>query len=96
MSRILLEFVLPLLLPSLAYFAWLTWDRRRTVALGAGAPRAWADAPWPWLLGSGVLLVVGIAHALSIGGGETMSGIYVPPLVEDGRIVAGHVEPQRH
>jgi hypothetical protein len=91
--RVLIEFALPLALPTVAYFAWAAWDRRRQAALGAGAPREWADAPWVWLIGLGGLAVAAVAVALTAG--HDAAGRYVPPHVEDGRVVPGRVEPAR-
>jgi hypothetical protein len=68
MARILLEFVLPILLPSLLYALWL-------LALG---------------LFFAALLTV----ALSVFSGDGIEGRYVPPQLENGRIVPGHVEPR--
>ena len=95
MIRVLIEFLLPLILPTVAYAAWMAWDRRRAAALGAGAPRTWSDAPWPWLMGLGTLLVAAVAVALAMTGHQDIGGIYVAPHVEDGRVVPGHVEPAR-
>ena len=93
MIRILLEFMVPLALPTVAYAAWMAFDRRRVAALGAGAPRSWADAPWVWLVGLGLLLVGSIALALAFTEGEDIRGVPVPPRLEGGKVVPGHVDP---
>jgi hypothetical protein len=51
--------------------------------------------PWPTLFVIGLVLVVlsFIWWALSEGDGP--GGVYVPPHVEDGRVVPGRVEPAR-
>ena len=93
MARILLEYVLPIVLPSLVYLAWLAHERRRIAREGMGKPLRWQDGPWPWLVGSGLALAVLVAIASALLGGSDIEGTYVPPRVEDGRIVPGHVEP---
>ena len=92
MIRVLLELVVPLLLPTAAYAGWLAFDRRRVAELGAGAPRIWADAPWPWLIGLGLLLVGAITLALAFTEGEDIRGVHVPPRLEGGKVVPGHVD----
>ena len=91
MGRILLEFVLPIMLPALLYVGWLVAERKR--AAGGTAPREIKDAPWIWLLALGLFLAALITLASAFMGGETIRGIYVPPQVKDGVIVPGHVDP---
>ena len=93
MGRILLQYLLPIVLPTVVYFAWLTAERRRAERAEAGKAPHWRDAPWLWLVGSGVALALVIAFASAFFGGADTAGRYVPPRVEDGRIVPGHVEP---
>ena len=92
MSRILLQVVVPILLPSALYALWLLAERRRVAVVGAGA-RHWTDAPWLWLLALGVFFAGIITMALALFGGESIVGEYVPPQIQDGRIVPGHVVP---
>ncbi len=94
MSRILVQVVFPILLPALLYALWLTAERRRLEAAGHGGKTRWAEAPWLWLLALGLFFAGIIAVALSLFGGESVEGVYVPPQVQDGRIVPGHVEPK--
>ncbi len=93
MARILFQYILPIVLPTAVYFAWLAAERRRIARAGAGDAPHWHDAPWLWLAAIGVVLAVLIAIASALFGGADISGRYVPPRVEDGRIVPGHVEP---
>jgi hypothetical protein len=90
MIRILLEFLLPLVLPTLVYAGWMALEKRRAERLGKG------EAPWVWLSLAGVvlaaLLLFGLALMRDTGNAK---GQYVPPRMEkDGRIVPGHVEPR--
>lgn len=92
MSRILLQVVVPILLPALLYMLWLLAEQRRLDAGGGARPR-WAEVPWLWLLALGVFLAGIVTVALALFGGESIIGEYVPPQIEDGRIVPGHVVP---
>lgn len=90
MARIVLEFLLPVLLPTAVYFLWLTHERRRVERLGRGEPPRWQDVPWVWLAVSGAALVAVVAFAAALFGGERAGGSYVPPRSVDGEIVPGH------
>lgn len=92
MSRILLEYVLPIVLPAMVYFAWLAAERRRLARVGAGEPPRWQDAPWLWLAALGVMFAGVVTVGLALLGGEGTDGRYVPPRFEGGRVVPGHVE----
>lgn len=98
MIRLLIEFLLPLLAPTILYAFWLAWQQGRQPPAEAGEPaqpvRSWRDAPWIWLGGIGIVLVAGVALTLGLSRslGEA-GGTYVSPRVIDGRVVPGHVEP---
>jgi hypothetical protein len=91
MIRILLEYMLPIILPTVLYIGWLVAEQKRTAA--GAAPREIKDAPWIWLLALGVFFAVLIALATALMGPSSIDGIYVPPQLKDGVIVPGHVEP---
>ena len=89
MTRVFLTIILPLFLPTALYVLW-------TVAAArfhpGPMPAAWRDLPWLWLaLAGAVLAFVILATAVELGG--TKNGVYVPPHLENGTIVPGHVEP---
>ena len=90
MWRIALELLVPILLPTAVYFAWLTHEQRRVERLGRGEPPRWQDAPWLWLAVTGMALTMVVALALAQFGGERAGSGYVPPAVIDGQIVPGH------
>ncbi len=93
MTRILLQIVLPLILPFAVYAAWLSVERRRAEKLGRGEVPSWAEAPLVWLAGAGLgLALVATAGLALLQGGDKFDGRYVPARVEDGRIVPGHIE----
>lgn len=84
MSRIIVH-LLPFLLPFLLYGLYI-WHVKRS---GKDGPEA---APWFWLAGVGLILV--ILGFVVWGGflGEDI-GDYTPARFENGRIVPGRIEP---
>ena len=87
MGRILLQYLLPLLLPFLAYCAY--------VAIARGYTPGWLGrAPWPHLAGAGVLLMALSLVTWSLMSGAPTDQVYLPPRFEDGGIIPGTtVEP---
>ena len=87
MLRILFQYLLPLLLPFLVYFAY--------VALTRGRGAAWLeDAPWPYLAAAGVVLMAVSLVTWGLMSGAPTDHVYVPPRFEDGRVVPSTtVEP---
>jgi NADH:ubiquinone oxidoreductase subunit 5 (subunit L)/multisubunit Na+/H+ antiporter MnhA subunit len=83
MLRILLQYLLPLLLPFLAYLVYARLTRR------AGLN----DAPWLGLAAAGVGLLVVSLVTWSIMSGSEPGETYVPARVEDGQVVPGRAEP---
>jgi hypothetical protein len=95
MLRVFLTIVLPLLLPTAIYVAWLTvlqWSAQDvTPAEGVH----WTALPWVWLAAAGVALLVIVLVTVTVHFGEPETGTYVPPRYENGRIAPGHLEPRR-
>jgi hypothetical protein len=89
MPREILTLVVPLLLPTVLYLAWLRAMRWSE----AGGAVAWHKLPWLWLAATGVALTALVLFVVTVGFGTPMPGVYVPPHVETGRIVPGHIEP---
>jgi len=89
MLRELLTLVVPLLLPTLLYLLWL----RAVRWSAADGAVAWQKLPWVWLAATGVALTALVLFVVTVGFGTTRPGIYIPPHVENGRIVPGHIEP---
>ncbi len=84
MTRILITYVVPLVLPALG---WYLWHRFRP-----GQPeekKGWQAAPWPLLGVAGLILLAATlsAYALLVGGepGE----VYQPARLIDGEVVPG-------
>ncbi len=89
MPREILTLVVPLLLPTVIYLIWL----RATGWSETAGALAWHQLPWVWLALSGVALTAIVLVVITVGFGTTLPGVYVPPRIENGRIVPGHVEP---
>ena len=84
--RIVLQYLLPFLLPFLGYLGY-----RMLVDRGRGFLE---DMPWYVLTVIGLALTVVSLVGLALLEGGSPDGVYVPPHVEDGRIVPGHVEQE--
>ncbi|MFN4089538.1 MAG: DUF6111 family protein [Alphaproteobacteria bacterium] len=83
MIRIIIQIVVPLVLPTVAYLLWARYAGRHSIdELRRG--------PWLWLIAAGVVLVA-ISAGLWIALEEQPPGsTYVPPRFEDGQLVPGH------
>ncbi|MCB1831911.1 MAG: hypothetical protein KDH19_00445 [Geminicoccaceae bacterium] len=86
MGRIVLQYLFPFILPFIAYFGW-----RLLMARGQGFLK---DTPWYVLTVMGLSLSIVSLIGLALVEGGSPDGVYVPPHVEDGRIVPGRVEEQ--
>ena len=84
MSRILLQILLPLLLPTVAYFLWALLGR-------PGAHNVLEDTPWFWLIIVGVVLMGGALVATALTQGVDPGSQIIQPRLEDGRVVPAQV-----
>jgi hypothetical protein len=84
--RFLLEVALPFLAPFLAFFAYRLLVTRGRFFL--------EHTPWYMLIAFGILLAISSLVSFAFTGGFAPEGTYVPPHVEDGRIVPGEVRPK--
>jgi cytochrome c biogenesis protein CcdA len=92
--RILLEVVLPIVLPTLIYLGYIRVERRRAAA--AGNPNLvpwWVSTPWLVLAGAGVFAAALVLSIVVLRSGDPIHGVYVPAHLENGRLIPGHVEP---
>ncbi len=91
MSRVIIQYVLPLLLPTLIFVGWLVLTRK------PGETRAEIMArlqggPWYWLVVAGFTLMAAGLIYLGVSLDDPPESVYVPPSVEDGRIIPGHMK----
>ena len=91
MSRALVQFLLPILLPTVLFVVWLAFTHYRGGADGDVLTR-FRDGPWFWLVLSGFVLMIGGLAYTGLTRGTHPGGTYVAPHVEGGRIVPGHVD----
>jgi hypothetical protein len=89
MPRELLTLFLPLVLPTVLYLVWLQAVRWAQ----AGDAVSWRALPWVWLGVTGVALAVLVLFVVTVHFGTSVPGIYVPPHVENGQVVPGHIQP---
>lgn len=82
--RLFLTILLPLLLPSVAYFLYVVVVRDDRKAAAA--------VPWSWLLASGVGLAMIAFVLLAAVGGARPGSVYHPPREIDGRIEPGYFD----
>tara|TARA_R110000787_G_scaffold16622_73_gene52039 strand:+ start:2363 stop:2638 length:276 start_codon:yes stop_codon:yes gene_type:complete len=89
MMRILLTVLLPLIGPVVIYLVWCILMARRQDATGKPPPQITRGGLFFSLLAGGLLMIAVLAFTALTGnyGGD---GEYVPPRMEDGRIVPGH------
>ena len=92
MTRIILQYVLPLLVPFVIYGAWLALSRSKARPAGADAAPEWREAPWTWLLIAGLGLLIASLVGLALLGGDPPGKTYVAPQFIDGEIVPGRTE----
>lgn len=94
MIRVLLEELLPLVLPTVLYLLWwLIIGRNRKTS--DGQTKAWYDGPWFWLIFAGVALSGAVLVYSALHGGGAPTGTFVAPRYEGGRVVPGHIETPR-
>jgi Family of unknown function (DUF6111) len=82
------EIVLPLVAPTVIYFAYMLIARPRPAS---NAPAL--DWPWLWLGLAGVALVIVTFVAVALFGGASPAERYEPAKVIDGKIKPGYFEP---
>ena len=91
MMRKLLTVALPLLLPFLLYWAYLSIGRRKAgAAAGTGAAARGPEVPWVWIAAAGVALMIASLAAFGTRGGVAPGTRLVPPTLVDCKIVPSH------
>ncbi len=90
MGRILLQYLLPLILPTVLYFLWVNYKRRKDPNADISVRRAWF-----WLISSGCLLLIVVLVFTGLTRGTPAGGTYEPPRLENGEIVPSKVVPPK-
>ncbi len=94
MGRILFTYAVPFLLPIAVYLVWV-WYRSGYVARHGGEAPRLEQGPWPLLLFLGAALALAVLAATALVRGGSADSHYVPPHVENGQVVPGHLEPRK-
>lgn len=92
MFRLFFTYILPLIVPTLVYLAWNWVQLRRSISgRRPEPPPTFAEMPWVFLAAAGVsLLVVTLLALVLLEDSSPPGATYVPPHLENGRIVPGH------
>lgn len=99
MIRILFTYVLPLVLPTILYFTWMGWIRRRVATLqkaGQDIDHIKIKTPWIRLVLMGVALMTVSLVIIAVVGGSPADSDYQPPRYEDGEIIPGEMTPKQN
>ncbi len=87
MSRILIQYLLPLLGPLALYLIYMSFQRKRAVKKGHDIPAIErTHVFWSIILGF-VLMMAGLVTLAVTSGEQPGSGDYQAPRMEDGRVV---------
>ncbi len=92
MIRIVLENIVLFLLPSVAYFAYVYLMRSDKVLKPGEHSQIWDDAPIIWLMLAGAVMMLAVTLTFATFEGGTPDQKYIPPYVENGKLVPGHFE----
>ncbi len=89
MTRILLTYLLPFVLPTAIYVAWVWYGRMKHE--GDGELPGLRQGPFFWcLLGGFALMAGGLITIAIVSGDPPDSGAYQSPRLEGGKIVPPH------
>ncbi|TVR82319.1 MAG: hypothetical protein EA405_07070 [Rhodospirillales bacterium] len=89
MTRILLQYLLPLVLPTVLFFlySWIFGGKTGDQS----APSQMQRAPWFWLILAGFVLMAAGLIVTALTGGGIAGSEYIPPRFEDGRVVPAEI-----
>ena len=90
MTRMLLQYVLPLLLPAAVFLVWVLLTRKRPDGQETAMQRL-QQGPWFWLVVGGFTLMAAGLGYLGLTQGSKPGGTYQAPRYEGGRVVPGEV-----
>lgn len=89
--RILIEYILPVALPTLLWLLWLAYAQRQARA-GGRSPVDWQAVPWTWLLAAGLALALVLTVGLTLTRGYHTGGYHPPAIDGSGRMVPGRFD----
>jgi Family of unknown function (DUF6111) len=92
MVRILLNYLVPFLLPITGYALWV-WYRARHAAKHGGEIPKFEQGPWPLMLFLGALLTLAVLAVGALSSGGAPGDTYIPPHLENGKVVPGRTKP---
>jgi hypothetical protein len=93
MIRVILEYLIPFLLPLAGYSIWI-WYRNTYAENHDGAPPRFEEGPWPLMLFLGAILMFASMSYTALTSGGSADATYIPSRVVNGEIVPGRmVEP---
>jgi len=87
MARILLNYVLPLILPMVLYLGWMWAVRHRSKARGDEIPTIKRAGIFWSIVAGFALMWAGLAYVAINSGAPPGEGTYQSPRLEDGKIV---------
>lgn len=90
MTRLILVYLIPFLLPFAIYAAWVWLSRH---SREDGVLVTIAKGPWFWLVIAGFLLTLSSLGLWAVLDSHKPEENYVPPRLEDGRVVPGRMVP---
>jgi len=83
--RLIFTYLVPLALPIIMYAIWVNYARKKNPE----NPMAFFDGPWVWAVAAGIGLLMGTLMTIAVIGRHEPGADYVPPRMEDGRVVPG-------
>lgn|GEM_PF-881669 len=89
--RTVLTIILPLIAPSLVFFIWAWFAKRRAKAEARHQPvPEWQKWPWARLMLAGAILTALTLSAVAMMRDNPLGSRYVPPRLENGELIPGH------
>ncbi|NQV99121.1 MAG: hypothetical protein HQ483_05460 [Rhodospirillales bacterium] len=86
MSRIVLTYLIPLVLPTAIYLGWMWLLRHRSKASGNEVPEVKSVSLFVSIIIGVILMLAGLTYIAATGGALPGEGYYEAPRLEDGRI----------
>lgn len=88
MGRLILQIVIPLVLPTIVYILWVKYQLKQNPNANIRVKK-----PWFWLISTGCVLTITVMLFFGLSQGKDPDGTYQPPVYKDGKIIPGHMVP---